>query len=266
MAQLPSPTRSGVSDASPSKVLSTVPTPPPGTVAQPTQMTGMPLQVGDLPPGTIAVRVVRNPFSNVVGQRVVLHKGEDALPGTTESDGRATFTGLAVGDVVYASTVVDGEALETARFRVSADGGVRVLLVAGAGAGPVDPTPIDPFGASSAAEPSSMAAAPPPVPALPPSTPARTMSPSDKRWLALGLFASAVALAAWFVVLRRPTSAARPLATPSMPLTDEALLIELGRLSRRSDGPPTALREELAKLVERREASRPDANETDATP
>ena len=53
--------------------LSTTPVPAPGAEAQPGQMSGLPLQVSDLPPGTVSVRVIRRTFAdNVAGQEVKL--------------------------------------------------------------------------------------------------------------------------------------------------------------------------------------------------
>jgi hypothetical protein len=119
-------------------LLSTVPTPPAGATPEPAQMSGLPLQVGDLPPGTVAVRVIRRNFSNnIAGQLVTLSKGatEPAIDTTSDRDGRAIFNGLRVGSSVRASAVVDGEALESQQFELPAQGGVRLVLVAGVGAG-----------------------------------------------------------------------------------------------------------------------------------
>ncbi len=111
--------------------------PPAGAQPQPGSMSGLPLQVGDLPPGTVAVRVVRQPFTNVVGQQVELRIGAEGRPRTasTGTDGRAQFGGLAVGEHVMAVAIVDGERLESQLFQLPPRGGVRVLLLAGQGAG-----------------------------------------------------------------------------------------------------------------------------------
>jgi hypothetical protein len=201
------PARTGTSPvasetATTAKMLSTVPTPPPGAVSRPTQMSGMPRQVGDLPPGTVAVRVVRDPFENVPSQFVVLHRGSVARAGTTGDDGRATFAGLAVGDEVYASAVVDGEALESARFRLPPDGGVRVLLVAGTGVtGPADPALAEVFGATPAAAI---------VPTLTAAVPASTGKASEAalRVTALAILATAAVLFALFSRGTGPRAAA----------------------------------------------------------
>ena len=218
------------------KVLSTVPTPPAGVVSQPTQMSGMPLQVGDLPPGTVAVRVVRNPFANVVGQTVTLHRGSESRAGTTGDDGRATFAALTVGDEVYASAVVDAETLESARFRLPSDGGVRLLLVAGGGpSGPVNPGPVEVFGATSGAVAESALAAAPAVQTRP-------ASAATLRLTAIAILATAAVL---FAIFSRGTgtggvAAARPgPRVDAVALTAErnALLDELVRLDQQSAAP-----------------------------
>jgi len=119
--------------ASAPAVLATVPTPPPGVVPQPGSMSGLPLQVGDLPPGTLAVRVIRGDFSNDVSNQPVELRTSDGrlLRVMTGTDGRALFTGLTVGDEIQAATDVAGTRLESQRFQMPALGGVRVVLVAG---------------------------------------------------------------------------------------------------------------------------------------
>lgn len=125
-------------------LLSTSPNPPAGVMPDPSQMSGLPLQVGDLPPGVVAVRVIRRSFAdNIAGQRVELHVGQgNVLAATTGKDGRAQFNGLQVGDTVQARAVVDAEPLGSGRFPLPAQGGVRLVLVAGVGAGiPADVVP-----------------------------------------------------------------------------------------------------------------------------
>lgn len=100
-------------------------------------MSGMPLQVGDLPPGTVAVRVIRRTFEqNVVNVPVELRVGTASVArsSVTDPEGRAVFPGLRVGDVVRTKAVVDGEALESQSFQLPPQGGVRLVLVAGVGA------------------------------------------------------------------------------------------------------------------------------------
>ncbi len=135
------------------QVLSTVPTPPAGAVPEPAQMSGFPLQVGDLPPGIVAVRVIRRNFQdNVSNQSVQLRIGQTdrVMEAITNGDGRTQFEGLKVGDNVRLRAAVGSELLESQSFEVPAQGGVRLVLVAGVGAGAaaaepwpaVDATPV----------------------------------------------------------------------------------------------------------------------------
>jgi hypothetical protein len=95
------------------------------------QMSGVPLPVADLTPGTVTVRVVRGSMANpVAGLPVGLSGGPSPLTSNTNETGRAEFQGLAVGSRVKASATVDGERLESQEFTVPANGGVRVALVA----------------------------------------------------------------------------------------------------------------------------------------
>ena len=129
----PAPSMPGVGPP----LLSTVPVVQ-GQMPIPAQMAGLPLQVGDLPPGTVAVRLLRERFGNdVTGHSVELHVGEGGriLTAATGTDGRAVFGGLAVGENVHAIAQVDGEKLESQTFTLPSRGGVRVMLVAGVGAG-----------------------------------------------------------------------------------------------------------------------------------
>ncbi len=94
-------------------------------------MSGVPLPVVDLAPGTVTVRVVRGSMANVInGHPVELHGGPTLLTVTTNSTGRAEFQGLRVGTRVKAVTTVDGERLESQEFEVPQNGGIRVALVA----------------------------------------------------------------------------------------------------------------------------------------
>jgi hypothetical protein len=96
----------------------------------PKQMSGVPLPVGDLAPGTVTVRVVRGSMANAVaGQTVELSGGPSPMTAKTNDSGRAEFTALRPGTRVKATTVVDGERLESQEFAVPATGGIRVALV-----------------------------------------------------------------------------------------------------------------------------------------
>jgi hypothetical protein len=97
----------------------------------PKQMSGRPLPVSDLAPGTVTVRVVRGTMANVVtGQTVELSGGATPMTAKTNESGRAEFSGLRPGTRVKATTVVDGERLESLEFDVPATGGIRIALVA----------------------------------------------------------------------------------------------------------------------------------------
>lgn len=173
-------------------VLSTSPTPPAGAIADASQMSGLPLQVGDLPPGVVAVRVIRRSFAeNVPGQEVELHVGGRVLKVMTNKEGRAQFDGLQVGDTVHARAVVDAEPLASQRFQLPAQGGVRLILVAGVGAAvPPDSAPILSAGVDAPATPAPGA----------PQTPAE---PGNRLVLPLVLaFASVGGGFVWFT--RRP--------------------------------------------------------------
>jgi hypothetical protein len=95
------------------------------------QMSGVPLPVGDLAPGTVTVRVVRGSMANVLaGETVDLVGGPSPLSAKTNAAGRAEFSGLTPGTRVKASAVVNGERLESQEFAVPRAGGIRVALVA----------------------------------------------------------------------------------------------------------------------------------------
>ncbi len=97
----------------------------------PKQMSGRPLPVGDLPVGTVTVRVVRGSMANVIAnQPVELAGGPSPLTATTNGQGRAEFPGLRPGTTVQASTTVNGERIESQQFTVPTSGGIRVALVA----------------------------------------------------------------------------------------------------------------------------------------
>ena len=103
-----------------------------GGGAQMVRAAGMPLEVGELPPGTITVRLVRGAFVENLRDRIVrLEVGDEVETAATDAQGRATFR-LSPGTVVRAVAEIDGERLESERFTLPARGGVRVLLVAGA--------------------------------------------------------------------------------------------------------------------------------------
>ncbi len=105
-------------------------------------MSGKPLPVADLSPGTVTIRVARQmPANAAVGIDVkATTTAAGAAPKVvtvkTGTDGRATFDGLATGAEFQATLSVDGEALQTARFPIPAQGGTRVMVIAGLGTAP----------------------------------------------------------------------------------------------------------------------------------
>lgn len=113
------------------------------------QMSGQPLPSGDLPAGTISVRVVRQTIANNVSGAVVelapAAEGAAALrTATTDASGRAVFSDAPVGASLRAVTTVDGERLESQPFEIPASGGLRILLAAGLNAGAATGAPAAP--------------------------------------------------------------------------------------------------------------------------
>ncbi|HXW04647.1 MAG TPA: hypothetical protein VD833_05395 [Vicinamibacterales bacterium] len=95
------------------------------------QMSGMPLPMGDMEPGTVAVRVIRGSLANpLANQRVEILGGDAPIALTTNETGRAEFKNLRIGARVKAVTAVGDERLESQEFAVPATGGIRLMLVA----------------------------------------------------------------------------------------------------------------------------------------
>ena len=113
----------------------------------PRLMHGQAIPAGELPAGSVTVRVVRETIgNNLPGVLVELHGAGDVRRGTTGADGRAQFASVPAGARVHATAAVNGERLESTTFDVPAAGGVRTILVAGlglgaAGSGPAAPSP-----------------------------------------------------------------------------------------------------------------------------
>jgi len=102
----------------------------------PRVMHGQAIPAGELPAGSVTVRVVRETVgNNLPGVPVELHGAGDVRRGTTGADGRAQFASVPAGARVHATAVVDGERLESTAFGVPATGGMRTILVAGLGLG-----------------------------------------------------------------------------------------------------------------------------------
>lgn len=96
----------------------------------PRQMSGVPLPTGDLPVGTITVRLIRGSLSNPLPGQQVEIVGDVQASSTTDESGRAEFPNLRPGSRIKATAIVNGERLESQEIQVPASGGVRVMLVA----------------------------------------------------------------------------------------------------------------------------------------
>ena len=127
---------------------------PPAQEGDAQAMAARPLMVGDLPVGTVTVRVGRGSLSNAaVGVDVVASVTAPAGKATvrtekTKADGRATFADLPVGAEFQAQALVDGQRLQTASFAIPAEGGARLMLLSQqdqeAGEDQAAPTPANP--------------------------------------------------------------------------------------------------------------------------
>jgi hypothetical protein len=97
----------------------------------PKQMSGVPLPSGDLPAGTVSVRLVKGgPGNNLPGQTVELIVAGRARTEKTDQNGRAQFSSIAPGAEVKARAVVAAETLESQTFPMPSSGGIRLMLVA----------------------------------------------------------------------------------------------------------------------------------------
>ncbi|HET9010990.1 MAG TPA: hypothetical protein VFN38_04210 [Gemmatimonadaceae bacterium] len=132
-------------------------TPSTGAGAPAMRAAGMALRDGALAPGMLTVRVVRGSFDrNAANETVQVDVDGRLESATTDAGGRAQFAHLPIGASVQATAVVDGEPLVSERFAMAAESGIRVLLIAGAGAAsasgiPTLPVPEAAPGADAAA-------------------------------------------------------------------------------------------------------------------
>ena len=123
---------------------------PPAQASDSQTMAARPLMVGDLPVGTVTVRVGRGSLSNAaVGVQVeatVTAAGGTVSRRTeeTKADGRATFSGLPAGAQFHAEVVVDSERLQTESFAIPTQGGARLMLLSSEGEGEKAPAPTNP--------------------------------------------------------------------------------------------------------------------------
>jgi hypothetical protein len=97
------------------------------------QMSGFPQPVGDLPRGTVAVRVIAESPANVANHQIEIRMTRSGrrVRSVTDKNGHAVFTGLAPGDMVQARATVGGETIASQQFTLPRRGGVRLVLVAG---------------------------------------------------------------------------------------------------------------------------------------
>jgi hypothetical protein len=98
----------------------------------------VPLPVGDLPVGTVSVRITRPSMTDAIAGADVIGswKTPDGKVKTstvkTGNDGRAVFANLPVGGTFIARAIVEGETLATQAFVVPDQGGTRFLMMVGA--------------------------------------------------------------------------------------------------------------------------------------
>ncbi len=115
----------------------------------PKEMSGRPLADGELPIGTVSVRVIRGGFDkDIPNQPVEFTIDGESRVVNTDASGRAEVSGIRSGVSVSAVTVVDGERLESQTF-VMGSSGMRMALVA-----------TDPEDTARAAEDQALASAP----------------------------------------------------------------------------------------------------------
>jgi hypothetical protein len=98
----------------------------------PSLINGKAIPAGELPTGTVTVRVVKeNVGNNLPGQKVTVTAGGKTFTATTDEQGRAEFKSLPEGSQGRAEATVDGERMQSDPFPVPASGGIRVILIAG---------------------------------------------------------------------------------------------------------------------------------------
>jgi len=95
----------------------------------PKMISGKALPDGNLPPGTISVRVIRGSFANnVSGADVEFTIGGTKKTVKTDADGRAQVTGVSAGSTVQAAVVLDDTRITSDSATVAATG-LRFVLV-----------------------------------------------------------------------------------------------------------------------------------------
>jgi hypothetical protein len=106
----------------------------------PAKMSGIPRPDGQVPAGTVTVRLIRGELSNrMAGFEVQLVDPKGGVKATkTDVEGRATFEGLAGGPFVARASDGTGQEITSQPIELPSDAGVRVMLVFSAG-GPGTP-------------------------------------------------------------------------------------------------------------------------------
>ena len=153
---------------------------PDSAAVQMVRAAGMPLNDGALAPGILTVRVVEGAFTRDIANQVVEVEfaGGKIESAQTGPDGRAQFAHLPIGARIRAWATVDGERLESDRFEMPGQSGVRVLLVAGSDAGAsVTASTAPPLDAST--WPTGSSTLPPNHPPLPETTAALPAAPTS---------------------------------------------------------------------------------------
>ena len=277
-------------------VLSTEASPPTGARSEPAQMSGFALQVGDLPPGIVAIRVIRESFQTNVPNRTVLLRVGDSnrvWSATTNAEGRAQFDGLQIGERVRVRADVGSEVLESQPFEIPSQGGVRMVLVAGVGAAVASasepwPRATDTSSAAPTQPPATPMMPPPPVAALAATAPVPAPPTETSNVGRIGLAAAVGGLCVVAgVLLSRRRAGARALESRrsaeerqarmrsvAQRGKRDALFEELVRLEQASRGGPTesesrrreALIDELIALDLSLDETQPAIEDAEATP
>ena len=120
------------------------------------QIVGRPLPDRGMPTGTVSVRVARkmpaNAVANVEVSAIIKNAGGDARRRALKTDdsGRVLFEGMAPGDEFFAEVTVDGEHLQTEKFSMPSQGGLRTMLISAvaSGGGGGEPAGEAPAGAA----------------------------------------------------------------------------------------------------------------------
>ena len=145
----------------------------------PREMSGIPLPTGDLPDGTITVRLIRGQLSNnITDHPVELREGTTERTERTDASGRARFSGVSPGTLVSVAATVGDESLTSRPFAVPAQGGIRIMLVGTSDPATADTPDAESAPAESAASDSGAAGT-----SAASVTPGRVIFGGDSRWV-----------------------------------------------------------------------------------